>query len=80
MNWTKERLQAASLVPTEGTYEAHPKDLFGLKLKEKHPHIFNFEAISFGDGDGQAFFVPLDESSKETAEFILLLVDLNFIL
>lgn len=71
--WKPSRLKNATIGVRAATYEAHPKpnDLKGLILREKHPEIFTFEAISIGDDTGQAFIVPLDESSRETAEYIL---------
>ena len=40
-------------------------------MKERYPEIFKSDAISIGDTKGQAFIIPLDESSRETADLIL---------
>ena len=71
--WTPSRLKNATIGVRTATYEGHPgsHDIKALVIKEKHPEIFTFEAISIGDDTGQAFIVPLDESSRETAEYIL---------
>jgi hypothetical protein len=69
--WTSTRLKKACIGVRSGKYEAIPATPREEAIKEKHPEIFKFQAISIGDNGGQAFFVPLDESSRETAEYIL---------
>ena len=69
--WSKERAFNAELAPRVGKYEAIPSNAQEESIKQKHPQLFSFEAVSIGDDNGQMFLVPLDESSKETAEFIL---------
>lgn len=64
-------MSGASLAPQIGRYEAIPQSDREYKVKVTHPHLFEFDTVSVGDGKGQLFFVPLDESSKENAEFIL---------
>lgn len=69
--WSKERAMNASLGLRKGSYEAIPEDSRAREVKRTHPHLFKFQAVSVGDKSGQMFFVPLDESSEETASFIL---------
>lgn len=69
--WSKERIKNAIIGLREGEYEAIAKLPHEIICKLNHPELFKFKAISIGDNKGQAFIVPLDESSKETAEFIL---------
>lgn len=69
--WSLERLKKAKFGVRVATYEAIPANSYEAENKEKHPHLFKFEALSIGDESGQAFLVPLDESSKETAELII---------
>jgi hypothetical protein len=69
--WSLERLKKAKLGVRVATYEAIPANAHEAEMKESHPELFKFEAISIGDDSGQAFLVPLDESSKETAELII---------
>jgi len=71
MDWSIERLKKASLAPHVAEYEAVAGTLEQVTMKRLHPALFKFEAISVGDGSGQAFIVPLDESGKGTAELIL---------
>lgn len=71
MDWSRVRMAGASIAPRTGRYEAIPQTPQEWSYKETHPHLFSFETISIGDKDGQLFFVPLDESSKKNAEFIL---------
>ena len=67
-NWTPERLKNAALGMRVGTYEAVPMSIFErMQLGDN----VRFQAVSVGDKRGQAFIVPLDESSVETAEYIL---------
>lgn len=69
--WTKDRLLAAGLAPREGKYEVIPATPHEEYMKAKHPHLFSFQAVSIGDDSGQLCFVPLDESSEESAQFIV---------
>lgn len=69
--WSLERLKKAKFGVRVATYEAIPANAHEAEMKESHPQLFKFEAISIGDDSGQAFLVPLDESSKETAELII---------
>ena len=69
--WSLERLKSAKISVRTATYEGIPANEQEEMMKKLHPEIFSFEAISIGDGNGQAFLVPLDESSKETAELII---------
>lgn len=69
--WNTERIKGATLGLTSATYEAVNLTAEQELIKQSFPHIFKFEAISIGDGKGQLFLVPLDESSKENAEYIL---------
>ncbi|MCK5606800.1 hypothetical protein KAR91_33165 [Candidatus Pacearchaeota archaeon] len=71
MRWGKERLKKATINVRVARYEAHPANEREEAYKRTNPEIFNFDAISIGDEDGQAFLVPLDESDRETAEFIV---------
>jgi hypothetical protein len=71
MNWSAERMSGASIAPRVGKYEAIPQTDHESWVKEINPELFTFETVSVGDTGGQLFFVPLDESSKENAEFIL---------
>lgn len=70
-NWSAERMSGASIAPRIGQYEAIPQTYHESRVKETNPELFTFETVSVGDTGGQLFFVPLDESSKENAEFIL---------
>lgn len=69
--WSKERIKNVNFGINSARYNIKPKTRHLKELEKKHPELFNFEAISIGDNDGQLFFVPLDESSKENAEYIL---------
>lgn len=69
--WTPERLKKASINVRSAKYEAVPATPREEAIKKDHPEIFEMKAISVGDNNGQAFIVPLDESSRETAEYIL---------
>jgi len=69
--WNKERIKKAKIAPRIGIYETIPQSTKETQAKQDYPDIFKFKNISIGDGEGQAFFVPLDESSCETAEYIL---------
>ena len=69
--WSLRRLKRAKFGVRIATYEAIPARPYEAEMKEKHPQLFKFEALSIGDDSGQAFLVPLDESSKETAELII---------
>ena len=69
--WDIERLKAATVGDRVGQYEGIPATAREEAIKKSHPHIFSFQAVSIGDDNGQAFLVPLDESSGETAKLIL---------
>lgn len=69
--WSLKRLKSAKFGVRVATYEAIPANPQEAEMKENHPQLFKFEALSIGDDNGQAFLVPLDESSKETAELII---------
>ena len=69
--WSIKRIKNASIGMFSANYEVIPNTEETIKAKEAYPHLFSFKAISVGDKNGQAFIVPLDESSKETAEYIL---------
>ena len=69
--WNIQRLKAASIGPRTATYQGVPSTRKAEQVQKRKPEIFEFEAVSIGDENGQAFLVPLDESSKETAEYIL---------
>ena len=69
--WKPDEIKKASINVRSAKYEAIPANEYEEKVKKEHPEIFSFEAISIGDKKGQAFIVPLDESSRETAEYIL---------
>lgn len=70
MKWDKNRIKQASLSDVSARYKALPT-LEQIEMAKDHPEIFEFEAISVGDSDGQCFFIPLDESDKDTAEYII---------
>lgn len=69
--WSSDRLKEISIAPRTGTYEAIPQSDHEYKVKATHPHLFTFQTVSIGDAKGQMCFVPLDESSEETAKFIV---------
>ena len=69
--WTKKEIKNTKIAPREGIYEVIPQTIKEENMKKIHPEIFKFKAISVGDDRGQAFFVPLDENSRKTAEYIL---------
>jgi hypothetical protein len=71
MDWSIDRLKKATLGEKSGSYKVIPKTERELNISKINPEIFEFEAISIGDRSGQALFIPLDESSKKTAEYIL---------
>lgn len=71
MKWDKERLKSAAIGARAAKYEAIPADEQEEKHKVENPELFSFFAVSVGDEEGQAFFVPLDESDRDTAEYIL---------
>lgn len=70
-NWSKERIKGASFAPREATYEVIPASSREELFKVTHPHLFKLKALSIGDEHGQLCIIPLDESSRETGEFIL---------
>ena len=69
--WTLERLKGARINVREGHYKAIPEDDRARAFEQIDPSLFDFRAISIGDGGGQAFIVPLDESSRIAADLIL---------
>jgi hypothetical protein len=69
--WDIERLKAATTGERIGQYEGIPATAREEAIKKSHPHTFSFQAVSIGDSGGQAFLVPLDESSEATAKLIL---------
>lgn len=69
--WSPERLKQAKIGVRIAAYEAIPATIHEAAMKQKHPQMFKFEAISVGDDNGQAFIVPLDESSRDVAEYII---------
>jgi hypothetical protein len=69
--WSAVRIKGARIAPREGTYEALPATPDEKEIAKTSPTLFKFKAISIGDDLGQAFIVPLDESSRKTAEYIL---------
>ena len=71
MDWPKERIKLATIGVREATYEVIPATEYEISIKLAKPEMFKFRAISIGDEKGQMFFVPLDESSLGTAEYIL---------
>ena len=71
INWDKIRIKKATTAPLQATYEVIDLTLKQEIIKEQHPDVFKFKAISVGDHLGQAFFVPMDESSIKTAEYII---------
>lgn len=71
MIWNPERLKNAKIGVRTATYEGIPATPNEAAMKQKHPQLFKFNAISVGDDNGQAFIVPLDESSREVAEYII---------
>jgi hypothetical protein len=70
-NWKPDELKAASIGSRTAKYDGIPANDYERQMRQKHPEKFTFDAISIGDKNGQAFMVPLDESSRETAEYIL---------
>ena len=71
VNWSPQRLKRASLGLASGRYEATPTTPEMIDAKKRNPDLFKFDAVSIGDEGGQAFIVPLDESSLQTAMYIL---------
>ena len=75
--WSSKRLKAASIgkkaagYVVTAEYVLIPESGHERSIYEAHPERLSFSAISVGDSSGQAFLVPLDESSRETAEYIL---------
>lgn len=69
--WDIERIKGASIAPRTAEYNVIPANDEEDAVKKEHPEIFNFKAISIGDNGGQLFLVPLDESDRGTAEYIL---------
>lgn len=69
--WTIERLKKATIAKRTAQYKVIPATEREKAIEKSHPHIFTFEAISIGDGSGQAFLVPLDESGEGVAKLIL---------
>ena len=70
--WNVEELKSIKIGARTANYEALPATILEKEMKKKQPQLFTFEAISIGKDDkGQAFLVPLDESSRETAEYII---------
>jgi hypothetical protein len=70
-DWSSARLKKATLGKCVGRYEAMSVTPQEAEVKKQYPEMFTFDAVSIGDKKGQAFLVPLDDSSKETAEYIL---------
>lgn len=74
MDWSLKRLQGAAIAPKEALYDVTPlcrSEAEIAEVRKSNPELFKFKAISVGDGHGQAFIVPLDESGRGTAELII---------
>ena len=71
MKWTKERLKNIYIAPKKVRYKVIPITSEEKVKAKRHPEILEFDALSVGDENGQAFIVPLDESSREVAEIII---------
>lgn len=69
--WSPERLKQAKIGVRIAAYKAIPATPYEAAMEEINPQMFNFDAISVGDDNGQAFIVPLDESSRDVAEYII---------
>lgn len=69
--WGKRRIKSSFIAPLAADYGVINLTEEQLIRKKDHPEIFKFQAISIGDRGGQLFFVPLDESSRKNAEYIL---------
>lgn len=70
-SWDLDRLCGASLAPKKATYKAVPSTPYQIAVSETNPELFEFEAVSVGDDEGQAFIIPLDESSEEVAGIVI---------
>ncbi|MEE9374514.1 MAG: hypothetical protein V3V00_15775 [Saprospiraceae bacterium] len=69
--WNIKRIKNATIAPRVAKYAGIPANEREEKIKKSHPLLFNFNALSVGDDTGQAFIIPLDESDRELAEYIL---------
>ena len=67
ITWSKERLSKISLGIRTSKYKAIPD----TPLPPYQEYLLNFEGLSIGDDNGQLCIIPLDDCSKETAEYIL---------
>lgn len=70
-DWDLDRLCGASLAPKKATYKVVPTKEYQIAVFKTNPELFEFEAVSVGDDDGQAFIIPLDESSEEVADLVI---------
>ena len=71
-NWGLDRLKKVSLGDRPRIYTIIPEGEQEIAMAKLYPELFTFEAVSVGhERIGQAFLVPLDESSVETAELII---------
>jgi len=64
-------LRNLSVGPNKAKYEAIPGNSGQQAVKEECPELFEFEAVSIGNKDGQFCLVPLDESSEANALLIV---------
>jgi len=71
MKWSVERIKGAVIGTRSSEYLANPKSEYEKNMFKTYPHLANFEALSIGDIAGQALLIPLDESSREVAEYVL---------
>ena len=71
MDWNLDRLKMATIAPLTAKYKGIAETEAQIAVEIAHPELFYFSAISIGDDHGQACIIPLDESSKTTAELIL---------
>ena len=72
IKWNKDIIKKAMIGARTATYKPAAQSAYQKLMEETHPEMFQFKALSVGcDEIGQLFIVPLDESSKENAEYIL---------
>ncbi len=69
--WENERIKNVYIGPLSAAYKVTPTSYAEKQAFKTKPEMFEFEALSIGDNAGQMCIIPLDDSSRENAEYII---------
>ena len=69
--WENERIKNVNIGSLSAVYKVTPVSYAEKQAFKTNPEIFEFEALSIGNNAGQMCIIPLDDSSKENAEYIV---------